>query len=86
MNISLEKLNELVIDSGDISESITITGNMKLDEIGIDSVGFFTLIFNLEEHLNIELDEDSISGLTMKNTVNDLFKILESKGIEIIGA
>ena len=49
-------------------------------------ITFFTLIFNLEEHLNIELDEDSISGLTMKNTVNDLFKILESKGIEIIGA
>lgn len=51
-----------------------ISLEMRLDDIGIDSLGAITILFELEDKLNIDIPTESLDSLKI---VNDVVEQLE---------
>ncbi|MFT5759736.1 MAG: acyl carrier protein [Alteromonadaceae bacterium] len=84
MRISINELIALMKKSADLDKDFHISLDTKLSELGVDSVGLFTLIYEVEEACGIDFDENSIESLTFKNTVDDLLTIIKDQGVEVI--
>ena len=57
-----------------------VTMNVRLEDLGIDSLGAITILFELEDKLDIDIPTESID--TLKNVgdfVGQLGKLLEDK-------
>ena len=53
---------------------------MRLDELGIDSLGAITIMYELEDRLDIEIPNEVFEKLTIVNDiVSQLEQILENK-------
>ena len=70
-----EKIKGMMVDSLRIPEE-KITEDAVLKDLGINSIDFADLIFQLEEEFNIEIDDDAPRGI---KTVGDLVAYLEAK-------
>ena len=69
-----EKINGLLVEAMRIpEEKITEEADLKND-LGINSIDFAALIFQLEEEIGIAIDDDP-----HVKTVGDLVRYLESK-------
>jgi len=55
----------------------------KLSDLGIDSMAFVMLIYEIEEKYNIEIDSSELDKLDGDVKVVDVVNLLNSKGIEI---
>lgn len=51
-----------------------ISLEMRLDDIGVDSLGAITILFELEDKLNIDIPTESLDSLKI---VNDVVEQLE---------
>lgn len=60
-----------------------ITAEDRLGDIGIDSLGFATLLFAIEDKLEMRIDERYIDSLNGKSTIADLVAAIRSSGYEI---
>lgn len=60
-----------------------ITAEDRLGDIGIDSLGFATLLFAIEDKLEIRIDEQFIDGLNGQSTIADLVVAIRASGHEI---
>ncbi|MEN8107875.1 MAG: acyl carrier protein [Pseudomonadota bacterium] len=60
--------NHLRCDAGQISP------DMRLDELGIDSLGAITILYELEDQLDVEVPNNVFDSL---NVVNDIVVQLE---------
>lgn len=54
----------------------TLTENSVFTELGIDSIDLVDLVFQMEEELQIQFEDDE---LTQIKTVGDLIKLVEAK-------
>jgi len=74
----LEKIQEIVAEqlSCDVSE-VKETTNFK-EDLNADSLDLFELVMALEEEYNIEIPSEDLSEL---NTVEDVMKYLQAKGV-----
>ncbi|MBS5114286.1 MAG: acyl carrier protein [Erysipelotrichaceae bacterium] len=54
----------------------TLTEDSVFTELGIDSIDLVDLIFQMEEELQIQFEDDE---LTQIKTVGDLIKLVEAK-------
>lgn len=61
--------------------------NIKLDDrladIGIDSLGFATLLWAIEEKFEIQVDDKYLEGLNGLSSVSDLIALFKVLGYEI---
>ncbi len=57
-----------------LSESVDL--DCRIDELALDSLALFEIVYELEESFNVELDERQLAGL---KTVRDLTDELERK-------
>lgn len=69
-NVAGGKVNELTMDT-------------RLSDIGIDSLGFATLLFAIEDKLKIQIDEDYLEGLNSLSTVAHFVSKFKALGYEI---
>jgi len=79
MSINTDEILEIIQD---ICTNVTITDNdydKSLNEMGIDSLDFMSIILELEEKYKIKIQEQDILEI---QTMNTLMKVLNS--IEII--
>ena len=75
----LEKIQEIVAEqlSCDVSE-VKETTNFK-EDLNADSLDLFELVMALEEEYNVEIPSEDLAQL---NTVEDVIKYLNEKGVE----
>lgn len=64
-NDILEIVKEMI--KSIVNENIEISFNLKLIDIGINSIQFIKLIIKLEEYFNIEFDEEHLSASSFEN-------------------
>jgi acyl carrier protein len=57
-----------------------------LSDLGIDSLGFATVIWSLEERFNIQVDERYLEKLNDLSTVSELISVFVELGHEIESA
>lgn len=69
-------INELLIEHGYIEHNVSHTSNLK-DDIGLDSVGVFTIIDELEDKYDIFLDANDMAEPPV--TLADLATLIEKK-------
>ncbi len=55
----------------------------RLSDIGIDSLGFATVLWTLEERFNIHVDDRYLQRLNDLSTVSDLIAVFAELGHEI---
>ena len=74
----LEKIQEIVAEqlSCDVS-AVTETTSFK-EDLNADSLDLFELVMALEEEYNVEIPSEELSEL---NTVEDVMKYLQAKGV-----
>lgn len=75
----LEKIQSIVADqlSCDVAE-VTLTASFK-EDLNADSLDLFELVMALEEEYNVEIPSEDLAQL---NTVEDVIKYLNEKGVE----
>ena len=74
----LEKIQEIVAEQLSCNvEDVKETTNFK-DDLNADSLDLFELVMALEEEYNIEIPSEDLAEL---NTVEDVMKYLQAKGI-----
>lgn len=57
-----------------------ISLEMRLDDIGVDSLGAITILFELEDKLNIDIPTESLDSLEIVNdVVEQLVQLLGKK-------
>ena len=57
-----------------------ISLDMRLDELGIDSMGAITIMYGLEDRLDVEIPNEVFDSLTIVNDiVSQLEPLLENK-------
>lgn len=57
-----------------------ITIDMKLDDIGVDSLGAITILFELEDKLNVNIPTESLNSLkSVGDVVGQLDQLLGKK-------
>ena len=57
--------------------------DMRLDELGIDSLGAITIMYELEDRLDVEIPNEVFEQLTIvKDIVSQLEQLLENKNSE----
>lgn len=69
-NVSEERLEAITLDD-------------KLADVGIDSLGFATLLFAIEDKLEIRLEEQFIESLNGESTIADLVAAIRASGREV---
>lgn len=55
----------------------------RLADIGIDSLGFATLLFAIEEKLDVQIDEKYLAKLSGLSTIAELVATFHTLGYEI---
>ena len=75
----LEKIQSIVADqlNCDAAE-VTLTASFK-EDLNADSLDLFELVMALEEEYNVEIPSEDLAQL---NTVEDVIKYLNEKGVE----
>ena len=73
--ILLENVNGIDIEN--------IEPEKSLADLGLDSLGFATLLFALEDHLGVEIEESKLAGLNRESTLNDFIGVFGRLGYEI---
>jgi len=63
------------IDQLDLSKSLA--------DLGLDSLGFATLLFAIEDQLGVEIDEAKLNGLNREATLGDFVEVFARLGYEI---
>ncbi len=65
-----------IIHKEAVVERSLLTDDAKLDELGLASLDFISIIFAIEEKYGVELKEDSFADCT---TVGDMIRVLKEK-------
>lgn len=75
----LEKLKEIIAEQLSVdADEIELTTSFK-DDLGADSLDLYELVMALEEEYNVEIPSEDLAQL---NTVEDVIKYLNAKGVE----
>lgn len=81
--VSILKENVSNSSEIDVSNLSNIKMSDRLSDIGIDSLGFATLLWSIEEKLNIQTDDEYLESLNGLSTVSDLLDVFKALGHEI---
>lgn len=87
MKISRDEFISILKDNAspdiDFCRIIEIKGTDILGDVGIDSLGFATLLWTIEDKFNIQVDDKYLESLNGLSTVEDLLKVFKTLGHEI---
>jgi acyl carrier protein len=60
-----------------------LDSSRRMVDMGLDSLGFATLLFAIEDKLGIQIDERQLEGLNTSSTLGDMVSIFERLGYQI---
>ena len=76
MNSIEQEIVKLMMEVGELPDNIGLDTTFK--EIELESINFITIIVEIEEHFEIEFDDENMI-LSNYETVGDFVKYVESK-------
>lgn len=84
MNISRAEFISIVKENVDIGTNIEdIKLDDQLSDIGIDSLGFVTLLWAIEDRLKTQIDDQNLESLNSASTVADFISTFDECGVKI---
>lgn len=83
MKISREEFIKIIQENSINFDGDSIQLTDQLSDLGIDSLGFATTLYAIEERLGIEIDEDYLENVADMSTVSDLVGTFKQIGCEI---
>jgi acyl carrier protein len=83
MKITRDDFLVILRDNVQGFEAAVLDGSKRLNEIGVDSLGFATLLFALEDKLGVHIDERELDGLNGESTLEQLSMVFRRLGHEI---
>ena len=75
MNTMFEKVVDVLKNYTDVPEKGICPESLLVEDLGLNSVSYFSIVFDLEEALGVEISDDAVSGI---RTVGDMVKYLEN--------
>lgn len=82
MKVTRSELLELLKEQTE-TQITNLSLEDKLADLGIDSMAFVMLVYEIEEKFNIEIDSSELDKFDGDVKVVDVVNMLNSKGIEI---
>jgi acyl carrier protein len=61
----------------------TLNKSNQLGDLGLDSLGFVTFLFSVEDRFKIQIDERRLEGLNSESTLEEMLKVFEGLGLHI---
>ncbi len=83
MKISRSEFIELIKQNVSGAKIESVKPDDRLDQLGLDSLGFATLLFAIEEKLKVQIDDQYLSGLSGLSTISELVSTFKTLGYEI---
>jgi acyl carrier protein len=83
MKISKEEFKTLLQENVKGIDIDTLDKSNRLDDLGLDSLGFVTFLFALEDHTGIQIDEERLAGLHGGSTLEEMLRVFEEIGLHI---
>lgn len=79
----MEKLKKIIIDNGNVEIKNNCINDIDFEDIfnsfGYDSINIISLIVQIEEEYNIQIDDEYLDKKYLNN-INSLTKIISNKG------
>ena len=70
-----QKVVDILKNYTDVAEKDIRPESLLVEDLGLNSVSYFSIVFDLEETLGVEISDDAVSGI---HTVGDMVKYLEN--------
>jgi len=70
-----EKVVDVLKNYTEVAEKDIRPESLLVEDLGLNSVSYFSIVFDLEEVLGVEISDDAAAGL---RTVGDMVKYLET--------
>ena len=70
-----EKVVDVLKNYTDVPEKDIRPESLLVEDLGLNSVSYFSIVFDLEEALGVEISDDAVAGI---RTVGDMVKYLEN--------
>lgn len=83
MKISREEFHQIFLDNVSGIDVNQVEPGKRLADLGLDSLGFATLLFAIEDHLGVQIEESKLSGLNRDSTLHDFIEVFCHLGYEI---
>lgn len=83
MKISREEFCQILLENVNDFDINKIEPEKRLADLGLDSLGFATLLFAIEDHLGVQIEESKLSGLNRDSTLHDFVEVFGRLGYEI---
>ncbi|MEQ1629622.1 MAG: acyl carrier protein [Gallionella sp.] len=82
MKLDRDGFIKIIENNSDVKIN-ALSAHNKLSELGVDSLGFATLLFEIEDHFGIKINEEELQGLGGEATVSDFIEKFKKLGCEI---
>lgn len=83
MKINREEFIQIIRENASGFDKNEIVGTDKLSDLGLDSLGFATTLFAIEDRFSVVVDEKYLSRLNSMSTVADLVGVFGEMGYHI---
>ena len=83
MKINRDAFRQILLENVNGVDIDQITPDKCLADLGLDSLGFATLLFAIEDHLGVQIDESKLAGLNQESTLIDFVEVFGRLGYEI---
>lgn len=83
MKISREQFQKILQENVNVIDINQITPDKCLADLGLDSLGFATLLFAIEDSLGVQIEESKLSNLNRDSTLKDFVEVFGRLGYEI---
>lgn len=82
MKINREKFHQILLENVNSIDIREVTPEKCLADLGLDSLGFATLLFAIEDHLGVQIEESKLAGLNNESTLRDFIEVFGQLGYQ----
>jgi acyl carrier protein len=83
MKINREEFRQILLENVNGFDIDQVAPEKCLADLGLDSLGFATLLFAIEDHLGVQIEESKLSSLNRDSTLKDFVEVFGRLGYEI---
>lgn len=81
--ITREEILDMISKSAPDFDGTGVNADSRLADLGVDSLGFATLLFAIEDKLGVQIDESKLGGLSGQSSLRELSDIFKGLGYQI---
>jgi len=83
MKISKEEFKAILQENVKGIDVEALDKSNRLADLGLDSLGFVTFLFAVEDRFGIQIDEKRLEGLNSLSTLEEMLTVFEGIGLHI---